>query len=719
MNRLKFFILFLLVFYCLGPTMALPEQQTTLTPVPRKILIVYSEDNVYESSALLFATFPLNYLGYATEYKNIKEPLPTFSLKDRYAGILVWANEDTPTNKPIPAFYPWLLQQIKAGIPVVLFDYFGFPLTEPYLKPLGLNMQESSTQLTKIKITTQAPLFGFETPPLPDPVEFLSLHLAQGKTLLTIATQNGETGTMAAITPWGGYVRFPYVMRKLPNNESLWVINPFEFLKTALRLQPIPIPDTTTENGRRLMMVHVDGDAFISRAEWNPNPIAGQAMLQEIFQRYRVPTDVSVIIGEIAPFGIAPQLSALSIETARKIFALPWVEIASHTYSHPFMWQNFGAELTDSADAFNQNGKQYHLPIPNYHFNINTEITGSVDYINRYLAPKGKYCKVIHWSGDSQIPEQALALAAKSHVVNINGGNTTINFGKPSLANVAPLGIKRGPYFQLFSPNQNDNVYTNLWQGPYYGYSQVIQSFELTETPYRLKPIDIYYHFFSATKTASLLALKQVYEWALKQNVFNLYISDYFNIALDFNNLVLAREGDAWLITSSGQLRELRVPQMMGIPDLKRSENVIGYNAYHHVYYIHLGPALKTKLYFTQPLTRIVKKPQTLHEHVVALACRPEMTILETLWLHFCYSEATQTPYLQEANGRVTAFKKTAQGFDFSLSAYLPLSFTLADMQGCRLYQNQKLLLPAYRAPGQYAYTLLSKESGALSVVCR
>ena len=40
-----------------------------------------------------------------------------------------------------------------------------------------------------------------------------------------------------------------------------WVIDPFAFLTQALQLPPMPVPDTTTENGRRLLLAHVDGDA--------------------------------------------------------------------------------------------------------------------------------------------------------------------------------------------------------------------------------------------------------------------------------------------------------------------------------------------------------------------------------------------------------------------------------------------------------------------------
>lgn len=62
------------------------------------------------------------------------------------------------------------------------------------------------------------------------------------------------------------------------------------------------------------------------------------------------------------------------------MFALPNVEIASHSYSHPFKWGLAEAGV----------GESYHLDIPGYVFNIQRETKDSIDYINRRLVPPGK-----------------------------------------------------------------------------------------------------------------------------------------------------------------------------------------------------------------------------------------------------------------------------------------------------------------------------------------
>ena len=219
---------------------------------------------------------------------------------------------------------------------------------------------------------------------------FEPLKLKQGQVLLKLKSSDGHISDAAAITPWGGYVLSPYIVLQLPNKQLRWIVNPWKFLRKALRLTTLPVPDTTTENGRRLMLAHVDGDGFVSRAEWLQGTFAGDVMLKDILKKYQIPTTVSVIQGEIAANGLYPKKHKVYEQTARDIFVLPWVEIATHTYSHPYNWR---------AVEKRPKNKKLYLPIKNYKFNFKTEIDGSVDYINKNLAPKGKSCRVILWSG--------------------------------------------------------------------------------------------------------------------------------------------------------------------------------------------------------------------------------------------------------------------------------------------------------------------------------
>jgi peptidoglycan/xylan/chitin deacetylase (PgdA/CDA1 family) len=290
------------------------------------------------------------------------------------------------------------------------------------------------------------------------------------------------------------------------SDQARWVVDPFAFFRRALALPPMPVPDTTTENGRRLSFVHIDGDGYASRAELPGTPLAGRALLEQVLKKHRAPTTLSVIEGEVAPHGLYPAISGEMEEIARESFALPHVEIATHTYSHPFRWRE-AAAADESASV-----RPYHLELPGYRFDLQREIAGSADYIQRRLAPPGKPVRLVLWSGDAQPAAAALQVAESRGLLNMNGGETVITRANPSLTAVAPLGVGRrtahgARLWQTYAPMMNENVYTNLWTGPFYGFARVIETFELTGAPRRLKPIDLYFHTYSASKRASLTAL--------------------------------------------------------------------------------------------------------------------------------------------------------------------------------------------------------------------
>jgi hypothetical protein len=383
------------------------------------------------------------------------------------------------------------------------------------------------------------------------------------------------------------------------------------------------------------MLVHIDGDGFVNRAEIPGTPYAGEVLRREILQRYRVPTAVSVIQGEVAANGLFPKLSPQLERTARAIFALPHVEIASHTYSHPFRWGDAAARADD---------QQYHLKLPGYRFNLDAEIPGSVRYIDTRLAPQNKRTRLLLWSGDANPGSDAVALAYRNGVLNMNGGDTWINRSEKTLSLVGPLGMHKGGHFQVFAPNQNENVYTNNWTGPFYGYERVIETFQLTDAPYRLKPIDIYYHAYSASKRASLNALHKVYRWALSQRVMNIYPSQYIEKVLDFNRMVIARSTDGWLIRGGDAVRELRVPAALGIPNIKASRAIAGYEHSGAQMYVHLAEGdARLKL----------------------------------------EADVTAEPYLVDANGRIERWARDGSTLQFGLQAYVPLRFSLANVRGC------------------------------------
>jgi uncharacterized protein (TIGR01370 family) len=641
--------------------------------MPRKILMLYEGDgnefSLMDDRIHRLATMPLNYLGYAVEYADVNQPLPAYPLPGRFAGIVSWFNNDDVSRKP--GVRDWLAKQRADGMKMAVLGSFAFPSSDPLAKSFGLSASPSRRPPQTLRMEVSDPLMGFEAQPLPDRRFFVPLRATQGaKPLLRVISENGETMDAAALTPWGGYVLAPYEFLTLPGDAGdRWIINPIEFFRRALALPLMPVPDVTTENGRRLMLVHIDGDGFVNLAETAGTPFAGEVLYRDVLQKYRIPHSVSIIQGEIAPNGLYPKDAPRLEQIARRIFALPHVEIASHTYSHPFRW----ASAAGQADP-----ESYHLNIPGYNFDLRAEIPGSIDYINSRLAPPGKRVRMVFWSGDTNPGSEALRLGYDAGVLNFNGGDTTITRRNRTLSRVAPIGLQKGGYFQIYAPNQNENVYTNLWTGPFYGFERVIETFELTETPLRLKPIDIYYHVYSASKRASLNALDRVYQWALKQNVMNVYASEYAQKVLDFNRMVVARGADGWIVRGGGALRELRIPNALGVPDVASSRAVAGYQPRGDQVYVHLtdGDAL--------------------------LQTAPQVP--------------TQ-PYLVEANGRITNWSQERSNMQFSLQAYVPLRFALANVSGCRVEGDGRPLTGVVQG-GITRYELKQNGIERISISC-
>lgn len=656
--------------------------------MPRKVLMIHNgasnEFDLIDTNGLRFGTMPLNYLGYAVEYLDARQALPSaYPLAGRYAGIVVWL--DNPAGKEGRALAAWLEKQIAAGVPVALLGENEFLFAGGSAKRLGLQFSPAAAGQTRLRIAQRDPLIGLEAEPILDRQTFFPLRATDGAALLTVADERGAGQEAVALTPWGGYALNPHVLVDLPrvrrkageddDGKNLrWVINPIEFMRRALKLPDMPVPDVTTESGRRLLMVYMDGDGFANRAEFPGSPYAAEVLRDRILRKYPLPATISVIQGEIAADGLYPALSPALEKIARNIFAQPQVEIASHSYSHPFSWRKAGN---------NRDGESYHLKIPNYTFDLQTEIPGSIAYIESRLAPAGKRVKAFFWTGDCNVGGDALEMAHRSGVVSMNGGETLITRSLPSLTLVGPLGIPKKGYFQVYAPNQNENVYTNDWTGPFYGYDRVIETFELTDAPYRLKPIDIYFHTYSASKPASLNALDKVFRWAMAQETTPVHASDYIRKVLDFNRLVVARTPDGWRVRGAENLRELRAPAALGQPDLGASRAVAGFNRHGGNLYLHLA------------------------DSEAEVRFRPT---------------AAPAPYLVSANARVERLTRTSAAdgstLGLTLRGQVPLKFALALDARCSVRADGHPLSAVSKGNGVGHFSLRNHAIEELRVHC-
>jgi hypothetical protein len=635
-------------------------------PVRRRILVIQdppARTDLNVSPGVRFLAMPLNYLGYKVDYADARDPLPQGDLRDRYAGVVLWMNNDAPRATE---FRAWLSAQIDEAMPVAIFTSFGTQLDPALAQKLDLQVVSGQPSNGKLDVESFDPaLMGFEMKPRPDPHDYTAVRVGpHSRSLLRL-----RSGTFvidgAALTPWGGYAMRPFGVFDLGAvNQARWVTQPIAFLQAALRLPAdTPVPDTTTENGRRLLMSHIDGDGFASRAEFSDHGVAntdatpqysGDVLLR-LLRDSGMPTTVSLIEGEVTDEGPYKAFAAHLRSLGRRLFDLPNVEVATHTYTHPLQWMRVTGLGVSNKDAPTEGGSHtsntgLSISIPGYHFNIDREIEGSISYIDRQIAPAAKPVRMVLWSGDCQVPAPVLKAAYDAGVLNMNGGDTLITKSYPSWTAIAPLGVMKDGYYQVFAPNQNEELYTDLWHGPYYGFTRVLETFAMTDEPIRFKPMDIYYHMFSGTKYASLKALQEIFDTVLKQPVNPVFSSEYARKVLDSLDMSVARNGDRWVVRDAGELRTVRLPAGR-VPDMASATGVAGYLPGPGGTYVHLTGG------------------------------EASFTVIDA-------TRAPRVPYLAEANGRIDHFERTHGGFSFDLHSRIAPQLRVANAGVCRVSRH-------------------------------
>jgi hypothetical protein len=267
-------------------------------------------------------------------------------------------------------------------------------------------------------------------------------------------------------------------------------------------------------SGRRIYYSHIDGDGWRNRTEVHPfrssAALSAEVVLHELIEPFPdLPLTVAPIAADLDP---AWRGSKETLAVARRILALPQVEAGTHTYTHPLKWEFFEKYDRSREPVGSETGGGEHADTPRAYsdrpFDLAEEITGSIAYIERLL-PAGKKVRVLQWSGNTLAFEAAIAASRRAGVRNINGGDSRFDVEYPSAIWVSPLARRVGSELQIYSSNSNENTYTDLWTGRYFGYRLIQKTLENTENPRRLKPFNLYYHMYTGEKHASLHAMKQ------------------------------------------------------------------------------------------------------------------------------------------------------------------------------------------------------------------
>lgn len=571
-------------------------------PVQRKILALFdANEGIGPDTSKIFENCQtvLNYLGMIVDYRDVNQPLPDPRAMAQYRGILTWFESD---GIPNPKNYlNWLSAQVARKTRLAVLGSMGFSEADltPELRDqakavyahLGMaHRNDFTSQRVRLRYGRQdRAMVNFERPYPPVPMQYdqftplddtVQVHLS-----LTRTDRTGAPSAVVATSPGGGMAWGPYILWRegtAPYRKQ-WYVNPFAFFTAAFDLAAMPKPDVTTLNGRRIAFSHIDGDAFGGFSEVRKDALCADVIREHILERYRFPVTVSVIVAEIDPTAMG---NDRRVALARDIYALSNVEPASHAYSHPFYWD------PDFDNTVAEYPSQYGMKIPGYEFDAAMEIDYSVRYINEQLAPPEKPCRVFLWTGNCKPLAEHVRRCDQLNLLNMNGGDTLFDAVNNSYTGVAPIYRDIGGYYQFHIGQANENILTNLWQGPYYGYREIITTMTRTGIPRRIKPIDIYYHFYSGQYEASLNAVETVYDWVLSQPVFPMFTSAYLRIARSWldGQLQGNATGDRYTVTDYGHCLTLRFDDHDDLPDLARCRNILGYFRDAQGLYVHLDP---------------------------------------------------------------------------------------------------------------------------------
>jgi hypothetical protein len=593
---------------------------------------------------------PLEWLGYEVDFRRILTAGDLPNLGPEYRAIVIPRFWRAPIEIE-GAIVDWLIAQRAAGRKLLIFGSVPFRDLRQrarFMRAFGLG--GAGTVLPpplKLELVTgDEALLGYEEKVPPLQVNHHDLRAPDDAQRILSVRGKPEDGPAVIFDAvftcsWGGIALDPYLLFRRADFRELWHVDPFAFLQRALGDLAAPVPDTTTRDGLRLYMSHIDGDGFSNFSRVALGQRSAEIVRDRILKKYPLPVTVSIIEAELRGLIRTQRAedSAILEAIARDIFALPHVEAASHSFSHPFFW----IEGDREAVYYDEQNLELKLHYPK--LDLAREIDGSVSYINERLAARDRPVRVFLWSGNCRPPPEALRRVRALGIENVNGGDTIISRKNLTLTAVAPRTMPWEGELQVHAPNQNENVYTNNWRGPLFGtFAHVIDTFTLTDTPRRLKPVNVYYHFYSADYPASLHALETIHDWVISQPLHAITLSHYARIARDARGTsIFQTSRDRWLIVNQGESRTLRLPARFAAQiDLARSQGVTGWKVERDQVYVHTDGARHTTL---------------------ALADQP-----------------SAFPRLESSSGEIAFRTRTPQTFAFRVSDLRPVQLVFAGL---------------------------------------
>lgn len=234
------------------------------------------------------------------------------------------------------------------------------------------------------------------------------------------------------------------------------------------------------------------------------------------------------------------------------MFMLFYVELVSYFFLYFFNWVDVMYDIC-IVDINQMDGDVLcMLDIFNYKFNLQCEIKGLMDYINKILLLFGKKVEVFFWIGNCVLLFEVIVQIYLDGFFNMNGGDIMIIRSCNIWIDIVVQGVCKQGWYQVFVFNQDENVYIGNWIGFFYGFECVIESYELIGELVCFKVVDIYYYFYVGIKFVLVVVLYKIYCWVEVQLFMWLYVLQYICKVIDFENISIVCIVDGMLVYCIG-----------------------------------------------------------------------------------------------------------------------------------------------------------------------
>lgn len=575
----------------------------------REILALYDGSRQPSPDTTLLhrlAQMPLNHLGYVVRYRDVRDGLPDAAGMWRYRAVLTWFEAPLADAS---SYLDWASRVACSGTRFVVMGEIGGDPFSPDLRAVNRLMSciglQHGGQMAAVTLGSEATvedagMVGFEIgldPVLP-PFPIVAVKGPGVRSALSVRPPPSgrlQRSTLIATGRGGGYAASGYIYRyEAAADRTKWIIDPFAFFARALSRGPMPVPDVTTVSGRRLYFSHVDGDGWNDIVETagyrDRRVIAAEVLEKELIAPFpSLPVSVGLVAGDVAD---ARQQDAR--EAARRIFALPQVEVASHTYSSPRTWAS--SSDGDGAGGIGQwAGKAWRAlgggagaDPPDLAVEVDRAVS-----VTKALAPEGKPVALYTWSGDNRPSAAAIKATRALGLRNLNGGGARLDVGHASLAYVPPSSRDVDGERQIYAAGYDEHAYS-FAAHPTYTFQSLARTIEATERPRRLTAINLHYTAHAAARTATTASLKRYLSTFAAMPLAPVSASEYAAIADSFDGVELVRAGaQRWIVRNRGAIQTLRVDDADDWRiDWNLSDGVIGETRHNGALYIALDAAV-------------------------------------------------------------------------------------------------------------------------------